>query len=186
MPNWCLNCVNISHADKAMMDRLGDAVNENGKGLFMEFFPTPKKLTEMTAPITGDDAKANIAEFGASDWYHWNVENWGTKWDATVTDFDRLTENEAFLTFDTAWGPPVTFYEKMTALGFKIDALYSETDMCFAGTWNEESGDNCYEYDFSDPNWDDGMPDEVKDFLECEYENYLMWQEEEMASNTAH
>ena len=36
--------------------------------------------------------------------------------------------------------------------------------------------------DFSNPNWDQDMPEEVADFLQNEYENYLMWQEEEKSA----
>lgn len=187
MPNWCLNCVTFKHEDKAMMERLVNAVKEDGKGLFMEFFPTPDVLVETNAPVTGELAETNLKEFGATDWYNWNVKNWGTKWDATISDFDRITEDEAFVSFDTAWGPPIEFFEKMAGLGYTIDALYMESGMCFAGSWDNENGDECYEYDFSDDNWDKDIPENVKDFLQVEYENYQMWMEESaLESNTVH
>ena len=47
-------------------------------------------------------------EFGADNWYDWNINTYGTKWDIEVTDF--IQEDCEFIAhFNTAWSPPATF-----------------------------------------------------------------------------
>lgn len=42
-------------------------------------------------------------------WYQWNIENWGTKWNATRTSYD---ENAGSILFETAWSfPAPVIYE---------------------------------------------------------------------------
>lgn len=42
-----------------------------------------------------------------NDWYHWNLRNWGTKWD--TCDVERVLKgnNKVIYTFNTAWSPPL-------------------------------------------------------------------------------
>jgi hypothetical protein len=46
--------------------------------------------------------------------------------------------------FDTAWAPPVRAYEKLTELGFNVEAMYYDPGMAFAGIWTSENGDDEY------------------------------------------
>lgn len=156
MPNWCSNTFTISHEDPAQMQRLVEAFK--AERFFNEFVPNP-----------------------AGEWeYSWSLENWGTKWDANVGDIDVDENNVAQGWFDTAWAPPIKFYEQLAEQGFKIDATFMEAGMCFAGTWDNESGEDYYEYNFDNENWRDEIDNPiVKDMLESEYDNYLMWKEEE-------
>ena len=56
-----------------------------------------------------------------NDWYHWNVRNWGTKWDIAVPDGEQYANTEMSITdsgevmyrFETAWSP---VYEVLTEL----------------------------------------------------------------------
>ena len=78
--------------------------------------------------------------------YDWSVENWGTKWDASIYDYSfEKDENRLRLNFDTAWSPPITFYEKLCAMGFEVLAYYREEGMAFAGIFDNGS-DDFYEY----------------------------------------
>jgi hypothetical protein len=43
--------------------------------------------------------------------------------------------------FDTAWSPPVRAYEKLSELGFIVNAMYYESGMAYCGTWTTEDGD---------------------------------------------
>jgi hypothetical protein len=88
--------------------------------------------------------------------------------------------NETVTTwFDTAWSPPLAFYEHLKELGYTVEAMYNESGMGFAGVWTDEFGDEYVEYDFSDENWDEGLSEDLKDMLMPEYEDWLSWQEEE-------
>jgi hypothetical protein len=88
------------------------------------------------------------------------------------------------MAFDSAWAPPIQFYEKLMDLGFSVRASYYEPGMCFAGIW--EDGDDDY-YDLSDMNSEqvrEELPehlDEAYGISECmaEYEAENEEEEEE-------
>jgi hypothetical protein len=39
--------------------------------------------------------------------------------------------------FDTAWAPPVNAYEKLVDMGFRVEAMYYEPGMAYAGSFGE-------------------------------------------------
>lgn len=154
MPNWCNNGITIRHSDPAMIDR----VIKGKDGLLMEFLPTPQALLDTTAGSFGDSEKQaalerqqeeNLRVYGYKDWYDWNCNNWGTKWDFNLENIDRPDPNTVTAAFDTAWAPPIEAYVKLCAMGFEIEAMYYEPGMCFVGKFegNEEDyTDDYYEY----------------------------------------
>jgi hypothetical protein len=158
MPNWCQNYVSVSHEDPEMMKKFEQGVKEGN--LFETLVPLPTKDGEW--------------DYGTA------VEYWGTKWDVSNGDF--YTEEDGMSgsgSFDTAWGPGIAAYDKLTELGFEVDATYLETGMSFAGHYSSEGGDECYEYNFDDENWrDDIDDDDVLEMLESEYESWKEWQDE--------
>lgn len=54
----------------------------------------------------------NMRMYGAATWYHWCIDNWGTKWNAC--DTDPITEDST--SFDTAWSAPEPIFEKICEL----------------------------------------------------------------------
>lgn len=155
MPNWCGNTVSVSHKDPEMMRKFADGVmNAN---LFEKLIPIEGEWDYLTA-----------------------LDTWGTKWDVVHGHFDLSKDGlsgDGF--FDTAWGPPIKAYERLTKLGYDIDATYFEPGMCFAGAWTSSDGDECFEYDFEDENWRDGIDNEdVLSILEDEYESWIEWNKE--------
>ena len=178
MPNWCSNSATFSHEDPAMIKRLVDAYN-SGKTM-SGFFPCPQELADATAPNRDEGANTDalIEKYGAADWYQWALDNWGTKWDFGADEGDTLTvdegSNEVSIYFDTAWAPPISFYQEMEdELGFHIKATYFEPGMGFVGEY-EEGSDDCFEYgdDF------DGVPDHLIE--EWGLESYLDEDEENL------
>lgn len=145
MPNWCNNTVEISHEDPAMIARVREAFNKGA--LLNDFFPCPAELHEHDAPIRDPELSARFLEqYGATDWYNWQVQNWGTKWDIGADGYEAQDSNGTLtLTFDSAWSPPIGAYEKLLELGFSVRAYYYEPGMCFAGIW-EDGEDDFYEY----------------------------------------
>jgi hypothetical protein len=153
MPNWCNNNLTLEHEDPAMIQRAYDAL-ERGEFL-QEFIPVPKELTETMSGSYGDEAKqaaleaqtrANIDKFGYGNWYDFCVGEWGTKWDCGEQGASDIHPDGKLLhtSFDTAWAPPIAAYEKLLDLGFKVNAMYYEGGMCFAGIW-EDGNDECYQ-----------------------------------------
>ena len=123
MPNWCQNVAYINHDDK---EKLKSIVSELDKGdetqLFNSLVPNP-----------------------SGEWnYDWSVENWGCKWDAQVYEYSMEPEH-LYISFDTAWGPPTTFYDKLGEMGFEVKAFYREEGMAFAGLYID-GDDDYYEY----------------------------------------
>ena len=129
MPNWCDNTLNISHANKIKVDELEAELskkNDEDKSvtcLFEHFRPNP-----------------------SGEWdYGWCIENWGTKWDASIVSWERTADDTIFISFETAWGPPIALYEYLEQEGWQVEGLYNEPGMAFAGFY-EEGADNYYEY----------------------------------------
>ena len=86
--------------------------------------------------------------FEPIDGYHWNIQNWGTKWDVysdgiTPEDMGWQEGCESIsFSFDTAWSPPTIWFERVTemfpTLYFKLH--YEEPGCYFAGDLTYEDG----------------------------------------------
>lgn len=132
MPNDCENKLRISHQDKNMIMRLINALNE--EKFLEEFIPTPSEEVE-------------------KDWYNWRCENWGTKWDIYDMTFEVIRDDTLYLSFYSAWSPPIEAYFTLIKMGFDINAWYYESGMCFCGIF--KNGENMM-FDTCD------TPEEVK------------------------
>jgi hypothetical protein len=143
MPNWCSNTLHLEHSDPAMIDRAEQAFNA---GKFLnEFIPVPQSLHEAVAGSFSDQEQqaanqalqaSNLEKYGYATWYDFCVNEWGTKWEVSG-ESERLDPNTLSLRFDSAWSPPCTAYEALTALGFAVDAMYYEPGMGFCGRWTD-------------------------------------------------
>jgi hypothetical protein len=129
MPNWCSNVVTINHGDKEKIDAIETELNKekDDVALFQMLYPRPAEHEE--------------------DWYGWNVNNWGTKWEASIYDFERLDDNNIRVNFDTAWGPPIALYDYLFGEGYDTTAYYDECGMGFCGKYEFGSDD---QYDYTD------------------------------------
>ena len=152
MPNWCNNNLTLQHEDPAMIKRAADAL-ERGEFL-QEFIPVPEQL-KIVAGCVGDpveqakleaDTKRNVEELGYGNWYDFQVNEWGTKWDVGGDSQTDIHPDGKMLHtyFDSAWSPPVAAYEKLTAMGFTVGAMYYEGGMAYAGVW-EDGVDDYYD-----------------------------------------
>ena len=126
MPNWCNNRVNLSdNGNTEQFDRLVKLLD--GPNPFNAIFPMPDFKTIPNAKgelpvkeVHKNDKGEIVCETynfpdGKNDdrWYHWCIENWGTKWEADmlgleVSDYDSLE-----ISFNTAWSPPEGVVEKL-------------------------------------------------------------------------
>jgi hypothetical protein len=184
MPNWCNNGITLRHADPAMIERAAKALQE-GKFL-QEFIPTPAPLLETIAGSYGDEAKdqqlklkqfENINQFGAKDWYDWNCNNWGTKWDVSSDNVEIVDANTLTASFDSAWAPPTRAYEQLMEQGFEVEAFYYEPGMCFVGKW-DNGVDEYYEYNGeTSATVRASIGEELDDYF-CISEQMAEWEEE--------
>lgn len=132
MPNWCMNRVRI-RAKKETLEAIkatlkgfeysrpfnfeskseGELVGSETLFSFHNIIPQPDEILDRDDPrrvnksMTSDQLLDALAkkEGTMPDWWHWRVNNWGTKW--SVADVD-LVEKKGFIvySFDTAWSPP--------------------------------------------------------------------------------
>ena len=139
MPNWCYNNLDITAKtpeQMEMLERVSKA--EAADGFISMFLPLPEALKETTSP-TPQPGQANYkgeqpVVDGCNNWYDWQVLNWGTKWDPEIMDCDYDGETLT-VSFDSAWAPPIAFYEWLVEQGYEVSANYYEPGMDFAGEW---------------------------------------------------
>lgn len=140
--------------------------------LFNAFVTCPPELHEQT-PI-GEDYVArdqarmedNVAKFGHAGWYDWCVDNWGTKWDVNGDEgnAEETDPNIASLYFDSAWSPPIAFYNAMCDMGWEITAYYFEPGMNFCGVF--DNGDDDYIEIEGDSSWvEENVPKEINEMF---------------------
>lgn len=141
MPNWCSNVVVISHIEPSKLDDIRNAVkvaaeSNGGEHFFNGLVPRP--LSE------------------ADNWYDWNVSNWGSKWDVEP-QITEDTGDSITLTFESAWAPPIQFYNELVERDYEVRAFYDESGMAFAGVY-DNGDDQCFQYG-------DMTADEISDYL---------------------
>lgn len=150
MPNWCNNNLTLEHDDPAMITRAKEALD---RGEFLnEFIPVPESL-KITAGRLGNgpeqtelerQTRANLDKYGYGNWYDYCCGEWGTKWDVGQDGCTDIHPDGKMLHtyFDSAWAPPCNAYEKLEQLGFRVSAMFYESGMAFAGTYEDGNCDD--------------------------------------------
>jgi hypothetical protein len=173
----------LAHEDPAMLERARVAFNEGR--LCEEFVPVPKSLHIVAGCVSDEaeqkkleeDTAKNLEIHGYGNWYDYCVNEWGTKWDVGGDGMTAEMENgQLVMAFDSAWSPPVAFYEKMLDLGFEVRAYYYEGGMNFAGIW--DNGDDDF-YDLESGSAVREQIPAVLDEMFCISEGMEMWEDEE-------
>ena len=126
MPNNTDNRVILSHDDTKMIDMIYNITNADDTPLCQTLIPMPKSLE-------GTEA---FDENGVSGWYAWRVENWGTKWDIYESNCTRIDANTLAMNFYTAWSPPFPVYDKLTEMGFNVEARYLDEGWMYIGIYD--------------------------------------------------
>lgn len=152
MPNWCYNNVKVGF-DSDNEQVLRDVLDED-KELFNQLFPRPADQEE--------------------NWYDWNVSNWGTKWDTKPYDIEWDNDSVSFR-LETAWGPPVGFYDHLTSLGYNVRAYYLEEGMAFTGAYEDGFDDS---YNYGDMSADE-MEEQLPEWAENEFNLISMQRDRE-------
>ena len=115
MPNWCTNSVVISHDDETLIDALEQELMKGDDAkVFNHLVPRPAEEEE--------------------NWYAWNINAWGTKWDVNET----YENDEGYICFDTAWSTP---HEIIFELCLRYTDLTFEVQFA-----DEDLGSNCGMY----------------------------------------
>jgi hypothetical protein len=123
-------------------------------GLMNEFIPIPTELAETTAQFGANvQEKLNIEKYGFASWYDFSIANWGTKWDVDNVQFSE-DNGVIHASYDTAWSPPMEFYDHLVNEGFSVKVMYYEPGMCFCGVYQDGNDDT---YDLSNMDSDEVM-----------------------------
>ena len=150
MPNWCNNNITIRGSKDTVEQLWKDA--QAADGLLEAMVPPPEN---MFRGAIGQKEREQCAEQGIPNWYDWQVENWGTKWNVSIEglEFHDNEDGTAEITgwFDSAWAPPTqameTYGSENPDVSITLD--YHESGMCFVGRMTVEGGeaeDDCIDY----------------------------------------
>ena len=148
MPNWCNNKVKVFGDNSEQIARVAEIFKDE-KSVFNNIIQSPDwkrlpnekgqfpQLEQHKNPKTGEVMweTYNFPDGKNDDrWYHWCIENWGTKWELSELDIE-YDEEVLELTFSTAWSPPEgvmqVLKDKYPDLGFSC--FYDEPGMEIAG-----------------------------------------------------
>lgn len=117
MPNWCKNNLKIKGNGEKVLELLELMKDEDGQMTFNKLVPMPKELENTEAPtpenMSEKKKKYLLEKCGATNWYDWHCKNWGCKWDASESAFYQRG-NDWYISFQTPWGPPIEFIQKVS------------------------------------------------------------------------
>ena len=148
MPNWCYNRITV-YAEENTADKLEELKEIfETKQPFNTLFPIPDfknipnskgelpKLEQHKNPDGSIMWETYNFPDGKNDdrWYHWCIDNWGTKWDINLVGAE-VDESYAEFEFQTAWGPASGIFDKIKEdyPDVGISWFYDEPGMEIAG-----------------------------------------------------
>jgi hypothetical protein len=164
MPNWCYNSLCVSGEKEILADFVSKTLvprnmsseeeyDESHRFTFNILHPLPKALEGGFSPLPkleGEDdiqykerMAENVRLYGAEDWYDWNRYNWGTKWDAKDTIVEQLDETNFDIRFNTAWSPPIYWFEKVIPMypQLEFDLIFDEESQDYCGRLTGREGE---------------------------------------------
>lgn len=115
MPNWTFNTLIVRGSDtdlKAFREKYFDGKDFD----FDKIRPQPKTKEECPKEYICDAKKEHIQACEGREWfnwYKWNRDNWGTKWNACETYVYDKVKGELTITFSTAWCAPEALMRKL-------------------------------------------------------------------------
>lgn len=123
MPNWVYNTVTVEGEEMPLSlfkQRVG-----NPYQTLQAVFPTEGPVHFVEAEVKEVFSFWNIIKpskeetnqyhtevEGLPFWWRWNVDNWGTKWDACYASLEEEETNLLQYRFDTAWSAPLPVIEQ--------------------------------------------------------------------------
>ncbi len=129
MPNWCSNSVEIVGSLEEVV-KVVHSISVAG-----EDEEAPRRLSF--------EALLPTPETKYEEWQSWRIAAWGTKWDLSDTEgfidvaYDKVSDlATATASFDTAWSPPVPFFETVSSINRGVSIML-EFDEFGADFWGK-------------------------------------------------
>jgi len=148
MPNWCEHTLTITGPEaerKRFMAECFTTAAEKPHFDFDKLIPQPEHIKTST----DGGGEERDGGFRFPDWYEWNCQNWGTKWNAADTKVTTVGNGSGAITlhFDTAWSIPWPIYETLAERFplLTIEGEIVELMMEFGGHIRCHGGDIEYE-----------------------------------------
>lgn len=128
MPNHVYNILHSTDKPKTM-ELLHNSSKELNGGLAMLLMPRPQEEED--------------------NWYHWNIDNWGTKWGC----YDQDVEGDQ-INFTTAWGSISD--ELLDSIGLHLQNFIFEyeEEQGWGGQIIYKNGELFQKEEYDIPNWD--------------------------------
>lgn len=124
MPNHINSQVEITGTKekmKKLIKGLGitlDLEAEEQKFDFNAIVKTPDNIFQ------GNLGKEEREKYGKNNWYDWNYENWGTKWNAYEVKLIDWSDTKLVVDIQTAWDTPHKIWEALEEQGFTVKGVY--------------------------------------------------------------
>jgi hypothetical protein len=149
MPNWCNNYATLTGPKEKIDELIVELRKSDERDSSYEIF-------NLLRPRPADQEE---------NWYDWNINNWGTKWDITLASYEIVDETTVTLSFDSAWSPPTTLYEFLEEQGWTVTAFYDEGGMAYCGRFVDGS-DEYYEYgDMTADEIEEQIPEDINEMF---------------------
>jgi hypothetical protein len=154
MPNHILNEIIFRNVNSDIQEYILKKVLKDGFIDFNVLVPAPLNIWQ------GNVGAKEKTAFKNKIWHDWNIENWGTKWNAYGQEDPGVknvarTEDTLTFVFQTAWSPPRLW----------ICALINATQLPFEHNWLDQGSNQGHtdKYFFSGErdccflNWEEGI-----------------------------
>jgi len=111
---------------------------------FANVIPEPESIFHGGCNSQHPHPKEDGSGFYEHCWYNWNIEHWGTKWNAYDSSVTGGPGDQAIVQFDTAWSHPAPVIEALSRRfpDENIDVMFADEDLGFnLGAYTMRNGE---------------------------------------------
>jgi len=113
MPNHVTNTIQLALHDGVDQEAFLKKLRGTGDKEVIDFEAIIPPPDNMFTGNLGDKEREQCAREGRPNWYEWQCDNWGTKWNAYEQSFEDTGYGVLQVQFDTAWSPPYPIIEAL-------------------------------------------------------------------------
>jgi len=96
--------------------------------------------------LTEGEKKQLEEKHGATNWYDWNIKNYGSKWPDCYTHAQTVQNGNLLFQFESAWAPLVKLAQRISEdYKCKVVLKYSSIENCDKGELRFDSGMTYYD-----------------------------------------